>query len=102
MPDHMHGLFEGTREDAHLKKFADMFKQRSGFAHKQATRRPLWQKGYFDRLLRDDDSTLDVITYIIANPVCNDPKTYPYLGSTRYSIDELLAVGSRPDTWRPW
>jgi len=84
-----------------------MFKQRSGFAHKQATRRQLWQKGYFDRLLRDDDTTLDVIAYIIANPVraglCDDPKAYPYLGSTKYSIDELLdAVGSRPDSWRPW
>jgi len=41
MPDHVHGLFEGTREDADLKKFADMFKQRSGFAHKQATQRTL-------------------------------------------------------------
>jgi putative transposase len=106
MPDHVHGLFEATREDADLKKFADMFKQRSGFAHKQATRRTLWQKGYFDRLLRDDDDSLDVIAYIIANPVraglCDDPKNYPYLGSTKYSIDQLLdAVGSRPDTWRP-
>jgi len=106
MPDHFHGLFEATREDCNMMKFADMFKQRSGFAHKTATRRTLWQKGYVDRILRHDEATLDVVAYIVANPVragvCSSPREYSYLGSTAYSMDDLLdAIASCPDTWRP-
>jgi len=106
MPDHFHGLFEAASEDCNMVKCADMFKQRSGFAHKKASGRKLWQKGSFDRVLRREEATLDIIAYIVANPVraglCRDQRLYPYVGSTLHTIDELIdAVGSRPDTWRP-
>ena len=101
MPDHMHGLFESIREDADFLKFAAMFKQRSTFEFKQVKGKRLWQEGFYDRILRDDESTLTVAAYIIQNPVrgglCNDPRTYPFLGSSRYSIAELIdAIAWRP------
>jgi len=101
MPDHMHGLFESTREDAEFLKFAAMFKQRSTFEFKKVEGRPLWQEGFYDRILRDEESTLSVAAYIIQNPVraglCDDPRAYPFLGSSRYSITELMEAIA----WRP-
>src|SRR5262249_53169294 len=101
MPDHMHGLFESLAEDARFLKFAAMFKQRSAFQFRRMTGRPLWQEGFYDRILRSEQSTLGVAAYIIQNPVrgqlCDDPRRYPFMGSSRYTIDELLEAIA----WRP-
>jgi REP element-mobilizing transposase RayT len=113
MPDHFHGLFESTAPDCDFRKFASMLKQCTAFAHKQATAQRLWQEGYFDRVLRRDEATLDVVAYILENPVvarlCRDWRDYRFTGSTRYSIDELRdSVEARGRdgvsvsvTWRP-
>jgi hypothetical protein len=54
----------------------------------------LWQEGYFDRFLRSDEASLDVVRYLVDNPIkaglCVDVRTYPYLGSSRYTLDELI------------
>jgi len=102
MRDHFHGLFESTAPDCDFRKFASMLKQRSAFAHKKATSEKLWQDGYFDRVLRREEATLDVVAYILENPVkgglCRGSRDYPFMGSTRYSIGELHdAVAAR---WR--
>ena len=69
-----------------------MFKQRSAFAHKTSTTERLWQAGYYDRVLRPDEDSLDVVAYILNNPVkagyCREPRDSPHSGSTRYGIDE--------------
>ena len=100
MPDHFHGLCEGTAPDCDFTKFTCMFKQRSAFAHKSFTGRNLWQDGYHDRVLRSDEATLDVVAYILENPVraglCTDFRQYPFVGSSVYSIEELFEwVGTR-------
>ena len=103
MPDHFHGLCEGTAADCDFMKFTSMFKQRSAFAHKSLTGRNLWQDGYHDRVLRSDEATLDVVAYILENPVraglCTDFRQYPFVGSSVYSIEELfewVGTSSRP------
>jgi putative transposase len=101
MPDHFHGLFEATAAECDLEKFACMFKQRSAFAHKRRTGKKLWQEGYFDRVLRREEATLDVVAYILENPVraglCTDPREYPFIGSSVYSVEELIeSVSARP------
>jgi len=94
MPDHFHGLFDAKEPDCDFAKFACMFKQRTVFAHKRRTGRKLWQEGYFDRILRREEATLDVVAYILENPVraglCTDPRQYPFVGSSVYSVDELF------------
>jgi hypothetical protein len=62
----------------------------------------LWQEGYFERVLREEDTTLDVIAYILQNPVraglVGDPGAYPFSGSSLAGIGELLdAVAWRPE-----
>ena len=103
MPDHVHGLFEAATADCDFAKFASMFKQRSAFAHKARTGKKLWQEGYHDRALRQEEQTLDVVAYILENPVrnglCTDPRRYPFVGSSVYSVEELfesVSARSRP------
>jgi REP-associated tyrosine transposase len=94
MPDHMHGLFEALTEDADFLKFTAMFKQRSAFEFEKTMAKRLWQEGFHDRVLRNEESTLSVAAYIIQNParagLCDDPRRYPFMGSSRYSVDELM------------
>lgn len=69
MPDHTHLLVEGLDATSDLQAFAHLAKQRSSHDYKQATGSRLWQPGYWDRVLRNDESTWDVAHYMCDNPV---------------------------------
>jgi putative transposase len=94
MPDHLHILAVGTREDADLQRFVARFKQVSGFRHRQATRASLWQSGYADRVLREDEPTMVLCRYILSNPVRAGLATaigeYPYAGSEVYRLEDIV------------
>jgi REP element-mobilizing transposase RayT len=94
MPDHLHLLLEGIREDADLKKVVRLAKQYSGFYFKQQTRNSLWQRYGHERVLRDDEATATVIRYIIENPVraglVSDIRDYPFWGSEVYTREALI------------
>ena len=50
---------------------------------------------------RDEESTFDVVSYIVANPVraglCRHPREYPFLGSGTFRLEDLcLSVQWRP------
>ena len=93
MPDHAHLLIEGLDDESDLRRFAKLAKQRSGSHHKKKTGERLWQDGYFERVLRDDDSGHDLARYIVNNPVRKglvaSPLEYRHLGSPRWPIEEL-------------
>jgi putative transposase len=94
MPDHLHLLVEGQREDADLKRFIRNAKQYSGFHFKQQTGRRLWQRYGYEHVLREEEDTMKIAYYIIANPVragmVSSPADYPHWGSLVYSREELL------------
>lgn len=69
MPDHIHMLVEGRRDDAHLPAFMRNCRKRTGLIAQPLTSGPLWQDGYWDRVLRTDEATETVIAYILGNPV---------------------------------
>jgi len=69
MPDHAHLLIEGKLEDSDMGKFISAFKQRTSFWFRSRFKAKLWQPGYYDRILRADESTSRVIRYILDNPV---------------------------------
>ena len=101
MPDHLHALVDATNDQANFLKLVAMFKQRSAYAFKQQTGEMLWQDSFYDHILRDEESNLAVAAYIVANPVraglCSDVRSYPFVGSPRYSIEQLIdAVAWRP------
>ena len=94
MPDHLHALVEGTTETADFREFVRIFKQRSSFHLKRATGIELWQRGYFERVLRAEEDTFAVATYLLGNPVragmVTSPADYPFLGSLTMSVRDLL------------
>jgi putative transposase len=100
MPDHLHLLVDGEHDGLDLKQFVKRAKQHSGYRFKQEYGKKLWQDGYYEHVLRDEERTEDVVFYIIANPVrkhlVERPLDYPFWGSSLYSREELLAsIGLR-------
>lgn len=69
MPDHLHLLVEGRREDADFRRYMQNWRKRTGWAAKPFIGGPLWQDGYFERVLRREEATESVIDYILANPI---------------------------------
>jgi len=94
MPDHVHLLVEGIHPAADFREFVRIFKQRSSFAWKQRTGTALWQRSYFEHVLRDDEDTIGVAKYILENPVRGNlverPEDYPFLGSMTMEVRHLL------------
>jgi putative transposase len=79
---------------ADLKVFVKLAKQCSGYEFKKYCGKRLWQKGYYEHVLRDAEKTEEVIEYIVSNPVrgklVENPGDYPYWGSTVYTREEIL------------
>jgi len=94
MPDHVHLLVEGAREDSDLKAFQSAAKQYSGFHYKSQFGRPLWQRYGFERALRSEESTIDVVRHILANPLraglARRVDEYSFSGSSVFSMEELM------------
>ena len=85
MPDHLHVLVEGLTDQSQLLQFIRSFKQTSAFAYTQTFRHRLWQRTYYDHVLRRDDAIADVAWYIWMNPIrkglCQHYWEYPFSGS---------------------
>ena len=104
MPDHVHFLCEGLSETSHLVKFVDAFKQRRGYEFQKKHGTSLWQKRYYDHILRPKEVIEDVACCIWWNPVrkglCADPHDYPPSGSQ--TIDWMKKGYSGTDWTPPW
>ena len=94
MPDHVHLLVEGLSEASDLSALVATAKQRAAYAGRRLARGRLWQEGYFERVLRDDDDTFNVARYVVNNPVraglVASPRDYPFLGSAVLDKDDLI------------
>ena len=98
MPDHLHVLAGARSERSDLEAFVKRFKQVTGFGYRQAAKQPLWQPGYHERVLRDDEATEAVIRYILENPIraglAADLGEYPFAGSGVYDLESLKSAWS--------
>ena len=99
MPDHVHLLLEATTADGDFCRMINAWKQKTGHGHSKATRRRLWQHGYYEHVLRHGEDRLEVIAYIVANPVraglVRDVSDYPFWGSSVWTRDELIEAIQR-------
>ena len=79
-----------------MTHFVKQIKQVTGFAYRQTHGGSLWQPGYHERILRDDESTLAVARYILENPVraglAKALGEWPLAGSDVYSWPELMTA----------
>lgn len=94
MPDHLHLLIEMESESSDCLRFISRAKQFSGFHFERAFGIRLWQRYGYERVLRDDENSLLVARYILANPVraalAARSEDYEFLGSEKYSVREIL------------
>jgi putative transposase len=99
MPDHLHLVVAGRSEQSDFRRFMKAFKQVSGFQYRQGHRRVLWQEGYHERVLRDDEATETVVRYVLENPIRAGLTTrlgeYPFAGSCEYEMEDLLVLWER-------
>jgi REP-associated tyrosine transposase len=100
MPDHLHGLVEGLEQSSDCRRFVASFKQHTGYEYRRVAAQPLWQEGYYDHVLRDDESLPAIAAYILNNPLraglCTSIGEYPHMGSDRYTIADLIDVVQCP------
>jgi putative transposase len=105
MPDHLHLLLHGTEAMSDVLAFVKNFKQATGAEFERKFRRDLWQKKFYDHILRPNDSPEGVAKYIWMNPVrkgiCQNPQEYPFSGSFVVDWNEIARV-TKPwvPTWK--
>ena len=70
MPDHLHMLFSLADYPKTLQDWVSAFKR---FTAKRIFElyevRPLWQKNFYERIVRKEESIPDIAAYILHNPV---------------------------------
>jgi len=95
MPDHLHLLVEGQTADADFRAFMRFLRRRTAIEYRRLTLLKLWQDGYYERVLRKDDATPAVISYILDNPVraglVENATDYPF----GWTIDLEACQGAR-------
>ena len=94
MPDHVHLAVEGTDDATDLTRFVKLAKQHTGYTFKQQHGVPLWQPGWYDRIIRPSDDFVSVVRYLLDNPVraglAPRADAYPYSGSATMPLETLL------------
>jgi putative transposase len=102
MPDHLHFVSEATADPCDLIRFVDGFKQQTAYEFSKTRGTRLWQRRYYDHILRPNESVEDVACYIWWNPVrknlCADPHQYPLSGSQ--TLDWMKHSATAPQ-WHP-
>jgi putative transposase len=84
MPDHLH-LFVGGPDDFELGRWTAMLKQHLGKQIEASrSKSPIWQRGFFDHLLRSDESYAQKWNYVRENPLraglVTNADDWPYSG----------------------
>lgn len=69
MPDHLHLTVIARQESCHLAAFIKRFKGASAAAARKRGVHNLWQKSFYDHVIRTDDGLAAVAWYIFNNPV---------------------------------
>jgi REP element-mobilizing transposase RayT len=82
MPDHLHFLVEGY--ESALPAVMKSFKQKTAYEYKKRFGRALWQKSYYDHIVRREEDLASIAEYIAANPVrrglVSDWEAYEFSG----------------------
>ena len=69
MPDHLHLILVGTRDSSNLSRAIQSFKGKTAAAARGTGIRELWQKGFYDHVLRSGESLDAAANYMFMNPV---------------------------------
>ena len=93
MPDHLHLLVGSNDSEGNLIDFIKDFKQKTGCQFKKKHNVNLWQKSFYDHILRKEESVIDLVRYIFNNPVrrglVKEFSEYPFLGSMVIDLHDI-------------
>jgi putative transposase len=102
MPDHLHFLAVGITPSSNFLRFVKSFKQKTAYLYVQKTHLRLWQRNYYDHILRSNEEPRSVAAYIWLNPVrrgiCKDFEQHPYSGS----FSRPARTPTEPSWTPPW
>jgi putative transposase len=102
MPDHFHMFVAGIEPASDLLAFVKNIKQTTSRVYHRRSGETLWQKKFYDHILRPRDNAEGVAAYIWMNPVrkglCTDPPEYAYSGS--FVVDWKKAIAP-VESWVP-
>jgi len=102
MPDHLHLVLEGRSERADVLGVAARFKQKTGYWFASSAPHVMWQKDFYDTILRNDEDAWERIRYVLNNPVrwglVEHWWRYPASGCVGVSLEEV--VGDVPQDSR--
>jgi REP element-mobilizing transposase RayT len=94
-------LLEGREPSSDLLRFIKALKTKTSRLFESKTGTTLWQKKFYDHILRRNDSPDPVAWYIWTNPVraglSSRPEDYPFLGS----LTGLWPKAPACARWRP-
>jgi putative transposase len=84
MPDHLHLLLEGSSGASDFRRCIKDVKQRTSYSAIRLGIGRLWQQGFHDRILRQNEDVRRYIDYIAQNPiraglVVDCTANYPYV-----------------------
>ena len=78
------------------------WKQKTGFDYSKRTGVRLWQAGFFDHVLRSDESTERHVDYVLGNPVraglARTVGEYPFAGCHLPETDQPSQTGQPSQT----
>jgi REP element-mobilizing transposase RayT len=114
MPNHIHGILGITDRPskrplpgvpavapgslaAVVRAFKSATTRRTNLGH--GTREPLWQRNYYEHIVRSEKSLQKIREYIVRNPVRwqFDPDNPAHHGQFSDEIEEILTGDSAPD-----
>ena len=102
MPDHFHFLVKGQEVSSDLLEFVKSLKIKSSRLYQSETSQVLWQKKFFDHILRGHESPESVAWYTWLNPVRKGLSAaigeYPFAASFTELSRQLV---STPASWTP-
>jgi len=105
MPDHVHLLTRAASATAKLQSFMKNLKQQTGWGFRKDFGGRLWQRDYYDHVLREDDEDAAVIAYIVNNPLraglVKSPLDYPFWGSLTWTREQILDFIGGIREWKP-
>jgi putative transposase len=85
MPDHLHILLNPADSGVAISQFVQAFKSRTGFWYEKQYGKLLWQRSFYDHIVRMSEDAIKIADYILNNPVrkgmAEKPEDYPYLGT---------------------
>ncbi|NNE99325.1 MAG: transposase [Pyrinomonadaceae bacterium] len=84
MPDHFHGLVGIGKSDVKLGRILGAFKSISTRIYWECGEGKLWQRGYHDHIIRNEEDFFDCLKYTKENPVKSNLEDWEFVGRADY------------------